>query len=195
MEGWNYTYLMLGRLEDTPEWLQPEEQHGFRRNRRLEEHLLQTNMFVDKTTHVEVRVWIIITFDLSKTFDRMHWPALWNALRDQGTSHHLPWILPKMYENQRGQVMGKPGVSTRFPISAGVRQGGALSPRLFLAVMQEAKCCWRLEMSQEHGFDLGDGSVWLATFGLQTIYCCLLHPNKRYVSLSSPWWQMSNQLG
>ena len=31
--------------------------------------------------------------DLSKAFDRVHWPALWKALVDERIPDHLVWIL------------------------------------------------------------------------------------------------------
>ena len=42
-----FSYLVLSRIEGILEAGQPEEQHGFRQNRRLEEHLLTTNMIID----------------------------------------------------------------------------------------------------------------------------------------------------
>ena len=42
-----FSYLVLSRIEGILEAGQPEKQHGFRQNRRLEEHLLTTNMIID----------------------------------------------------------------------------------------------------------------------------------------------------
>ena len=44
-----FAYLILGRIEEPLEHAQPEEQHGFRTKRRIEEHLLSANMVIDKT--------------------------------------------------------------------------------------------------------------------------------------------------
>ena len=41
-------YMVLGRVEPALEASQPEEQHGFRRDRRLEEHLVSANLVIDK---------------------------------------------------------------------------------------------------------------------------------------------------
>ena len=43
-----FAYLMLGRMEDSLEATQPEEQHGFRQGRRIEEHLLTANVCLQK---------------------------------------------------------------------------------------------------------------------------------------------------
>ena len=86
-----FAYLLLGRLEHFLEAGQPEEQHGFRPGRRLEEHLVTANLVLDKADAVGIPVWIV-SLDLSKAFDQVHWPALWTALVDEGIPVHLVWI-------------------------------------------------------------------------------------------------------
>ena len=43
-----FAHMLLARIEPLIEAGQPEEQHGFRPNRRLEEHLVTANLVVDK---------------------------------------------------------------------------------------------------------------------------------------------------
>ena len=100
-----FAYLLLGRLEHVLDAQQPEEQHGFRAGRRLEEHLLSANLLLDKAEASGFPVWII-SLDLSKAFDRAHWPALWAALFEQGVSEHLIWILQRVYYGQHGEIVG-----------------------------------------------------------------------------------------
>jgi len=132
-----FAYLILGRIEAPLEQWQPEEQHGFRKNRRMEEHLLTANMVIDKTLLANTPLWIV-SLDLSKTFDRVDWKSLWEALRLHGVSPHLIWLLQITYANQKGQVVSNNDKSHQFDICAGVRQGCALSPRLFCSVLQLA---------------------------------------------------------
>ena len=100
-----FAYLSLGRIEELLEHAQPEEQHGFRTNRRIEEHLLSANMVSDKTLLANRPVWIL-SLDLSKAFDRVDWDALWRGLRLHGVSAHLVWLLQVVYSNQTGQIIG-----------------------------------------------------------------------------------------
>ena len=95
-------------------------------------------------------------FGSFKAFDRVHWPTLWNALRAQGISDNMIWMLSKLYEGQSGEVRGKCGSSRNFPITSGVRQACVLRLRLFSAVLQWAMKNWRRDVSLK-GFDLGDG--------------------------------------
>ena len=97
----------------------------------------------------------IVSLDLFKAFDRIYWPTLWVALREQGVPEHLVSLLENAYAEQMREVMGEWGKSRRFSITGGVRQGCVLSPRLFSAVPQWAKQQWRTEIGHA-GFDLGD---------------------------------------
>jgi len=149
-----FAYMVLGRIEHKLEAAQPEEQHGFRSKRRVEEHLLTATLIFEKTRAANLPVWII-SLDLSKAFDRVSWPALWEALLQQGISKHLVWILQTMYYEQTGQISGTWGKSREFHIRAGVRQGCVLSPRLFCAVLQVALQAWRRKVGTS-GIDLDD---------------------------------------
>ena len=150
-----FTYLVLGRIENTLDCAQPEEQHGFRKNRRIEEHLVTANYVFDKTMLLDRPLWVI-SLDLSKAFDRVDWQALWIALETHGVSQHLIWILQLLYDNQRGQVFTDSGESREFDIRRGVRQGCVLSPRLFCSVLEWALSKWRMRVRTE-GIDLEDG--------------------------------------
>ena len=64
-------------------------EHGFRAGRRLEEHLLTANLFVDKTLAANSPVWRL-SLDLSKIFDRGDWGALWLAfVRTGGVNSYV----------------------------------------------------------------------------------------------------------
>ena len=97
-----------------------------------------------------------ISLDLSKAFDRVHWPALWAALFEQGVPEHLIWVLQRVYYGQHGEIVGDFGRSDQFPITGGARQGCVLSPRLFCAVLEFAMRKWRHAVGQA-GIDLMDG--------------------------------------
>ena len=117
-----FSYMILHRIEPVLDIGQPEEQLGFRRGRRMEEHLLTTNLVVDKSRASNVSLWIL-SLDLSKAFDRIDWGALWQALRAQGVSAQIIWTLQCMYFGQHGVVMSFGDCSKEFHIRAGVRQG------------------------------------------------------------------------
>ena len=156
-----FAYMLLARIEPLIEAGQPEEQHGFRPNRRLEEHLVTANLVVDKFFGIDMPVWVI-SLDLSKAFDRVDWNKLWAALLDHGVSEHIVWIIQCLYFSQRGCVRGELDISDKFPINGGVRQGCVLSPRLFTGVLQWAMRKWRSKVeSKGFGIEMQDGLLRL----------------------------------
>ena len=132
-----FTYMVLARVELVLEANHPEEQHGFRGGRRLEEHLVSANLVIDKLLAVGKPVWIV-SLDLSKAFDRVNLSKLWAALTAHGVSQHLVWIIQCLYWKKERCVKGDTDVSNCFPINSGVRQGCVLSPKLFSSVQQWA---------------------------------------------------------
>lgn len=152
-----HAYMVLNRLSPVLETAQPEEQHGFRSHRRIEEHLITASVVVGKFLCRSMPVWIV-SLDLSKAFDRVGWPALWAALREHNASEHLVWLVQCVYHEQHGEVVGVSENSRGFPIRAGVRQGCVLSPKLFSCLLQWAMTQWRLDV-ESLGIDFGDGLV------------------------------------
>ena len=151
-----FAYLVLGRIEETLEAAQPEEQHGFRSGRRLQEHIVTANLVMQKLSAIGVPVWIV-SLDLSKAFDRLAWKPLWQALQHHGVSDHMIWLIQRLYRNQHGVVIGEDVDSRQFPILAGVRQGCVLSARLFSAALEWAMADWRAKI-QNNGISIGDGA-------------------------------------
>ena len=151
-----FFYLVLSRIEGILEPGQPEEQHGFRQNRRLEEHLLTTNMIIDTSRVVGLPIWVL-SLDLSKAFDRVDWKTLWTAFRDRGISPHMIWIIQRLYSEHVGQVTTPTESSKEFRIRAGVRQACVLSPRLFCAVLEWAMHDWK-QAGQHFGIQLQENS-------------------------------------
>ena len=98
-----FAYMILGRVEPFLEAAQPEGQHGFRSGRRIEEHLVTANLVIDKSWSMNMPIWII-SLDLSKAFERVHWPSLGRA--QQGISDHMIWLLQNLYKDQTGQIAG-----------------------------------------------------------------------------------------
>ena len=53
-----FAYRLLARIESIVELEQAVKQHGFRPGRRIEEHLLTTNIFFNKATAAGRTSWI-----------------------------------------------------------------------------------------------------------------------------------------
>jgi len=75
------------RIEHQLDDHHPVEQHSLRRGKRIEEHRLTASTFLGKTLAVGMPV-SVASVDLSKTFDRVHWPALYGKVCVNKASHN-----------------------------------------------------------------------------------------------------------
>ena len=79
-----------------------------------------------------------IFVDLEKAFDRVPREAIRWALRRQLVPEKLINQVMLLYQNTRTRVKTSVGTSESFEIKVGVHQGSALSPLLFIIIMEEA---------------------------------------------------------
>ena len=79
-----------------------------------------------------------IFVDLEKAFDRVPRQAIRWALRRQRVPERLIEQVMALYQGTKSRVRTVAGLSEEFEINVGVHQGSALSPLLFVIVMEEA---------------------------------------------------------
>ena len=95
--------------------------------RRLQERYMEKKK---KLFHIFV--------DLQKAFDRVPRDVIRWALRRQKVPEHLINLVMSLYVDTTSKVCVAGGMSEDFGIGVGVHQGSALSPLLFILVMEEA---------------------------------------------------------
>ena len=60
-------------------------------------HVFRRTSFDRKCVPVGVGIPVpVVNLDVSKAFDRVHWPALWKNLLEHGSSEHMLWIRSKI---------------------------------------------------------------------------------------------------
>ena len=79
-----------------------------------------------------------IFVDLEKAFDRVPREIIRWALRRQRVPERLINMVMALYASAKSRVKTAAGTSGEFEIGVGVHQGSALSPLLFIIVMEEA---------------------------------------------------------
>ena len=79
-----------------------------------------------------------IFVDLEKAFDRVPRRVIEWALRRQNVPKRMVQLIMALYVNTNSRVKTFIGTSKEFEIKVGVHQGSALSPLLFILVMEEA---------------------------------------------------------
>ena len=99
--------MILVRIAALLEAHQPEEQHGFRKHRWIDEHLLTAALSLDKVWDKKNPVWIV---------NLANWNALWLTLRDHGIFDYFVWILQLIYSNQLGEAQGEHSNTDPFPL-------------------------------------------------------------------------------
>ena len=101
--------------------------------------------------------------DVSKAFDHVDHSLLFRKLLQRHLSPVVVRILLSWYMNQRACVLWNRYLSRRFSISNGVRQGGVLSPILFMIYIDDLLV--ELEKQLRHWLFLETYLCW----------CSLLH--------------------
>lgn len=82
----------------------------------------------------------IVFIDLEKAFDRINRSKLWEVVGDQyyNIPPKLIRVIKSLYHNSKSKVKNREIDSRWFEVKTGVRQGGVLSPLLFILFMDNA---------------------------------------------------------
>ena len=113
--------------------------------------------------------------DASKAFDRVRFDKLFQMLLQRNLPGCIIRLLLDMYSRQRNRTVWEGRFSQQFPSANGVRQGGVLSPILFIVYVDTLLS--RLESS---GFGSFVGDEYLAP--------CVMPMISHYWLLLSPHW-------
>jgi hypothetical protein len=79
----------------------------------------------------------MIFIDLKKTYDKAPRNVMWWTLQKHKVSSKYITLIKDMYDNVVTSVQTSGGDTNDFPINIGMHQGSALSPYLFVLVMDE----------------------------------------------------------
>ena len=77
----------------------------------------------------------MVFVDLEKAYDRVPRTVLWWALREKGIPGKYVELIYAMYEKSNTYVRSAAGNTDEFNVAVGLHQGSALSPYLFLLVI------------------------------------------------------------
>ena len=79
----------------------------------------------------------VVFVDLEKAVDRVQRSVVWEVLKKKGVDETYVKIVEDMYEGVTTKIKTNAGVSKSFQVKIGVHQGSALSPYLFILVLDE----------------------------------------------------------
>jgi hypothetical protein len=111
-----------------------QNQFGFVPNSSTTDAIFALRILMEK--HREKQVPLHMVFlDMEKAFDRVPRDVIWWALRKKKVPEIYVRCIQEMYAGATTRVLTPVGASDELPVTVGVHQGSALSPYLFVVVM------------------------------------------------------------
>ena len=137
-----FTSILYTRLKNWAEQnkIFPEEQYGFRENRRAMDCIFILNTLIEKTRANHSQLFLCYV-DLKKAFESIQHNLLWKKLHALGVSGQIIRVLQSMYAKAAARVKLTTSEATKsFNCQKGVRQGSGFpreiskKPYIMLAV-------------------------------------------------------------
>ena len=109
-------------------------QYGFRQGKSTTEPIFTLRMMQEKKLAKRQDLHMIFV-DLEKAYDRVPRDIMWWALRKKNVGEEYIKVIQDMYDGCTTSVRTLIGSPERFEVKVGLHQGSALSPLLFITVM------------------------------------------------------------
>ena len=123
--------ILLKRLiKHISEDLMPETQCGFRQNRSTSDMIFVARQAMEKCREQQKSLHMCFV-DLSKAFDTVDRPMLWQVLRRSGCPEKFVKLVRLLHDGMGARVKVGNLESEPFQVSRGVKQGCTLAPVLF----------------------------------------------------------------
>ena len=111
-----------------------ESQFGFMPGRSTTDAIFILKQTIEK--HREGQKVIRVTFiDIEKAYDRVPREEIWRCMRERNVPEKYVKLIQDMYRGCKTKVRSAVGESDSFNVDVGLHQGSALSPYLFLILM------------------------------------------------------------
>ena len=127
--------ILDGRIRKKVEQELGEEQQGFRKGRGTTDGMFALRQMVEKRMEMQGRMAVGFV-DLEKAYDTVPRETVMATVRWMGVPEAEARMVEAMYERTKGRVVVGSGLPEEFPVNIGLRQGSALSPLLFIMVME-----------------------------------------------------------
>jgi Reverse transcriptase (RNA-dependent DNA polymerase)/Endonuclease-reverse transcriptase len=132
-----YERILENRLRNIVDPSLTQSQSGFRKGRSTMDHVFTIKEIITKAQNRGEDIYMGFV-DLEKAFDRLPRTKIWECLHNnKSINHKLINCIKSLYTKTKNCVIYKNMRSENFATNEGVRQGGVLSPLLFIMVMDE----------------------------------------------------------
>lgn len=131
-----YTKIITTRLTNKLEFFLSREQAGFRTKYGTNDHLLTMKLIIEKCIEYNKPL-MLIFIDFKKAFDTVDHQKLLEALAECRIDYRYSSAIKYIYTTSTAYVKINNNQHTnKFKIERGLRQGDALSPKLFVTLLQ-----------------------------------------------------------
>jgi hypothetical protein len=111
-----------------------DNQYGFQRGKSTTEPMFCLRMLQEKFREHNKELHMVFV-DLEKAYDTVPRDLIWHCLRRRGIPEAYINIIKDMYQDCTTQVVTTAGETEDIKIEVGLHQGSALSPLLFIIIM------------------------------------------------------------
>lgn len=111
-----------------------QNQYGFQKGRSTTEPMFCLRLLQEKFREFNRDLHMVFV-DLEKAYDTIPRELIWHCLRRRGVPEGYIRTIQDMYENCSTQVRTNSGSTEEIDIKVGLHQGSALSPLLFIIIM------------------------------------------------------------
>ena len=130
-----YEKIIEKRIRRQTEMKMSEEQSGFRERRCVQDHIFTLKTIINRTLEAGKEIYIGF-IDMEKAFDKVPRKRIWDSLERMGVNYSLIKACKTIYKTTRNIIISKNMISKEFITKQGVRQGGSLSPLLFVIFLE-----------------------------------------------------------
>lgn len=131
-----YERILEKRLRTHIEQHLSTSQSGFRRGCSTQDHVFTIKEITHKTISQGKEAYLAF-LDLEKAFDSVSQQKIWESLNKRGVNSKLLRTIKSLYKNNTSYVRKQNWRSDIFDTNKGLRQGGVMSPLLFIILMDD----------------------------------------------------------
>lgn len=128
------TLILLRRLTDSLEPTIRNEQAGFRPRKSCVDQINTLRIIIEQSAEWRSPLYLLFV-DFEKAFDTVDRNVIWEVLKHNGVPQKIINVTRSLYLNATCRIKHRGKLSERFSVTSGVKQGCALSPLLFILVI------------------------------------------------------------